>query len=101
MGQVQIITLQPKIFGISLNFSQIGQVSAPTATDCKGTTETVPSYTYGTFLANGTPDITIADVVPSGSGAGRLCAGTWNRTQAAALQTSPHAIPRTRPEQSM
>jgi trimeric autotransporter adhesin len=79
VGQVQIITLQPKIFGISLNFSQIGQVSAPSATDCKGTAETVSSYTYGTFLANGTPDITIADVVPSGSGAGRLCAGTWNR----------------------
>jgi trimeric autotransporter adhesin len=79
VGQVQIITLQPKIFGISLNFSQIGQVTPPTATDCKGTTETVPSYTYGTFLANGTPDITIADVVPSGSSAGKLCAGTWNR----------------------
>jgi trimeric autotransporter adhesin len=79
VGQVQIITLQPKIFGISLNFSQIGQVSAPSATDCKGTTATVSSYTYGIFLANGKPDMTIADVVPSGSGAGRLCAGTWNR----------------------
>lgn len=79
VGQVQFITLQPKIFGISLNFAQIGQVGAPTATDCKGTTETVSSYTYGTFLADGTPDMTIADVVPSGSGAGRLCAGTWNR----------------------
>jgi trimeric autotransporter adhesin len=79
VGQVQIITLQPKIFGVSLNFAQIGQVSAPTATDCKGTAETVSSYTYGTFLANGTPDMTIADVVPNGPGAGRLCAGTWNR----------------------
>jgi hypothetical protein len=76
VGQVTTITLQPVIFGISLNFSQIGQVGTPTATDCKGTTETVSKYTYGTFLANGTPDITIADVEPTN---GRLCAGTWNR----------------------
>ena len=46
------------------------------ATDCKGTTESVTKYTYGTFLANGTPDMTIADVEPT---TGRLCAGTWNR----------------------
>jgi hypothetical protein len=36
----------------------------------------VSKYTYATFLANGTPDITIADVEPTN---GRLCAGTWNR----------------------
>ena len=56
------ITLQPKIFGVSLNFSQIGQVSAPSAVDCKGTTVTVSSFTYATFLPNGQPDMTIADV---------------------------------------
>jgi trimeric autotransporter adhesin len=76
VGQVSNITLQPKIFGISLNFSQIGQVGTPTAIDCKGTTVSVSSYTYATFLANGTPDMTIADVQPT---TGRLCAGTWNR----------------------
>jgi hypothetical protein len=76
VGQVTTITLQPQITGISLNFAQIGQVSSPTATDCKGTTETVAHYTYATFLANGTPDMTIADVEPTN---GRLCAGTWNR----------------------
>jgi hypothetical protein len=76
VGQVTTITLTPQITGISMNFSQIGQVSSPTATDCKGTTETVQHYTYATFLANGTPDITIADVEPTN---GRLCAGTWNR----------------------
>jgi hypothetical protein len=73
---VTTITLSPQIFGISLNFAQIGQVSTPVATDCKGTTETVAKYTYGTFLANGTPDMTIADVEPT---TGKLCAGTWNR----------------------
>jgi hypothetical protein len=76
VGQVTTITLSPQIFGISLNFAQIGQVGAPAATDCKGTTETVAHYTYGTFLANGTPDMTIADVEPT---TGKLCAGTWNR----------------------
>jgi hypothetical protein len=76
VGQVTSITLSPQITGISLNFAQIGQVGSPTATDCKGTTETVSKYTYATFLANGTPDITIADVEPTN---GRLCAGSWNR----------------------
>jgi hypothetical protein len=76
VGQVTTITLSPQITGISLNFAQIGQVSTPTATDCKGTAETVAKYTYATFLANGTPDMTIADVEPTN---GRLCAGTWNR----------------------
>src|ERR1700727_1598059 len=59
-----------------MNFSQIAQVSAPTATDCRGTAVTIPSYTYGVFDANGHADMTIADVVPT---TGRLCAGTWNR----------------------
>jgi hypothetical protein len=76
VGQVATITLQPKNIGISLNQAQIGQVSTPVATDCKGTTETVSAYTYATFDANGKSDITIADVQPT---TGRLCGGTWNR----------------------
>ena len=76
VGQVTTINLEPRITGISMNFSQIGQVGTPTATDCKGTTESVTKFTYATFLANGTPDITIADVEPTN---GRLCAGSWNR----------------------
>jgi hypothetical protein len=76
VGQVTTITLTPQITGVSLNFAQIGQVSNPTATDCKGTVESVSKYTYATFLADGTPDMTIADVEPTN---GRLCAGTWNR----------------------
>jgi hypothetical protein len=76
VGQVTNIDLEPKITGISMNFAQIGQVGTPTATDCKSTTESVTKYTYATFLANGTPDITIADVEPTN---GRLCAGSWNR----------------------
>ena len=76
VGQVTTIDLEPKITGISMNFAQIGQVGTPTASDCKGTTESVTHYTYATFLPNGQPDMTIADVEPTN---GRLCAGTWNR----------------------
>src|SRR5580704_11789666 len=69
-GQAVNITLSPIVFGISLNFAQIGQLSTPSATDCKGATASVGNYTYGTT------DMTIADVQPS---TGRLCGGTWNR----------------------
>jgi hypothetical protein len=79
VGTVQTITLLPKIYGISLNQEQIGQVSTPTATDCKGSNVTVTAYTYGVFDANGKATMDIADVVPSGTSAGKLCAGTWNR----------------------
>ncbi len=76
VGQTVTVTLTPKIYGISMNFAQIGQVATPSASDCKGTSVTVSSYTYGIFDANGQADMTIADVVPN---TGRLCAGTWNR----------------------
>lgn len=82
VGQVSTITLTPRIYGVSLNQGQIGQVATPTATDCKGTSVTVSSYTYGVFDASGhqTNDLLqIADVVPSGVNAGKLCAGNWNR----------------------
>ena len=70
VGQLTTITLQPKIFGISLNTGEFGQVQSPTGTDCKGSSVTPSGYTYGTT------DMTIADVNP---GNGRLCGGTWNR----------------------
>ncbi len=76
VGQVTTIALQPKIYGVSLNFAQIGQISAPVATDCKGTSESVSSYTYSTFDVNGKPDLTVADINPAN---GAVCGGTWNR----------------------
>lgn len=90
VGQVTTITLSPQIFGISLNFAQIGQVGSPVATDCKGTTESVSKYTYGTFLANGVPDMTIADVEPTN---GRLCAGTWNRNTGGGIPDFTTCVP--------
>jgi len=70
VGQLFSIALQPKLYGISLNNGEIGQVSQPASTDCKGSAVTVNTYIYGTT------DMTLADVEPSN---GRLCAGTWNR----------------------
>jgi trimeric autotransporter adhesin len=69
-GQPTTISLAPIVYGISLNYAQIGQVNTPSATDCKGSNASVQSYTYGTT------DMTIADVQPN---TGRLCGGTWNR----------------------
>ncbi|WP_263367465.1 hypothetical protein [Edaphobacter bradus] len=76
VGQATTLTLTPKLFGISLNFAQIGQVASPTATDCKGTSVSIGTFTYGVFDANGNATMDVADVVPT---TGRLCAGTWNR----------------------
>jgi trimeric autotransporter adhesin len=70
VGQLQTITLQPRLFGISLNQAQMGQVTAPTATDCKGNSVTVTSYNYATT------NLDLADVNPT---TGALCGGSWNR----------------------
>ena len=69
-GQVTTITLSPIVYGISLNYAEIGQLQSPSSTDCKGQGASVGSYTYATT------DMTIADIQPS---TGRLCGGTWNR----------------------
>ncbi len=63
------ITLQPQTTGISLAFGQTRQATAPTAVNCKGTSASVSSYTYGTTNNK------LVDISPSGN----ICAGTWNR----------------------
>ena len=83
-GQVTSITLTPIVYGISLNFAEIGQVSTPSAADCKGSTASAGSYTYGTT------DMTIADVQPS---SGRLCGGTWNRNSGGGIPDFTYCIP--------
>ena len=71
VGQLNKIELQPLIYGVSLNYGQIGQLSTPQSTDCKGTAVSVRAYTYGSR------DVSIVDVNPA---TGALCAGTWNRS---------------------
>ncbi len=70
VGQLTTITLQPKIFGISLDVGQFGATGPVSGADCKGGSVALTNLTYGTS------DMTIADIVPT---TGRLCAGLWNR----------------------
>jgi hypothetical protein len=83
-GQATTITLNPIVYGISLNFAQIGQINTPSATDCKGQNASIGLYTYGTT------DMTIADVQPN---TGRLCAGTWNRNSGGGIPDYTYCIP--------
>jgi trimeric autotransporter adhesin len=83
-GQVTTISLTPIVFGISLNFSEIGQLNTPSATDCKGSSASVQAYTYGTT------DMTIADVQPN---LGRICAGTWNRNTGGGIPDYTVCVP--------
>ena len=64
------ITLNPATTGISLSWGQIGQLSQPTAANCKGATASVARYTYGSS------NLLLADISPTGA----VCGGTWNRT---------------------
>ena len=68
-GQVDTINLEPRLYGISLNYGETGQVGNPSALDCKGYVVGVTRYTYGTT------NINYVDISPSGA----ICAGSWNR----------------------
>src|ERR1035441_2750380 len=61
------ITLQPQTTGISLEFGQTRQITAPTAVNCKGGSASVSSYSYGTTNNK------LVDISPTGN----ICAGTW------------------------
>ena len=79
VGDVQNITLQPTVGGISLGYAQTASVGTPTATDCKSNTVTVAAYSYSTVDPTNPQAIPVADVNRS---TGALCAGTWNRNSA-------------------
>jgi hypothetical protein len=83
-GQATTITLTPIVYGISLNFAEIGQINTPSATDCKGASASIGSYIYGTT------DMTIADIQPN---SGRLCGGTWNRNSGGGIPDYTYCIP--------
>ena len=63
------ISLNPATTGISLSWGQIGQLSQPTAANCKGASASVAKYTYGSS------NLLLADISPTGA----VCGGTWNR----------------------
>src|SRR5665213_4050393 len=47
-GQITSISLQPIVYGVSLNEGQMGQIQTPSATDCKGQNVSAPAYTFAT-----------------------------------------------------
>jgi len=75
-GQITSIDLEPRLYGVSLNYGSYSQIGSPSSTDCKGDFVGVVRYTYGTT------NINFADISPSGS----ICAGSWNRN-------SPGGVP--------
>jgi hypothetical protein len=82
--QATTITLTPLVYGVSLNYAEIGQVTTPTTTNCKGTGVSVSGYVYGTT------DMSIADVQPN---TGRICAGTWNRNSGGGIPDYTYCNP--------
>ncbi|SNT23762.1 hypothetical protein SAMN05421770_1066 [Granulicella rosea] len=78
VGQATTLTLQPRLTGISLNEGAIGQVSSPSATDCKGNSVSISNYKYGSSDST----LTLLDVNPT---TGALCGGTWNKNSGAGV----------------
>ncbi len=70
VGQLTTLVLEPRLTGISLNQGQISNTNSPGGSDCKGTSVTAGTVTYGST------NLSLVDVQPT---TGRLCAGTWNR----------------------
>lgn len=71
-GQITTIALEPRLTGVSLSNGQIGNIGSASATDCKGNSVGVSSFTY----ASSDTTHNLVDINPS---TGRLCAGSWNR----------------------
>jgi hypothetical protein len=68
------INLEPRTYGLSLNYGQIATVLTPTALNCKGQSSGLSTFTYGvTKPVSG--NLYLADISPSGA----VCGGTWNR----------------------
>ena len=77
------IDLEPRTYGVSINFGATNEVLTPTAYTCKGVRSNLSSFTYGSS------DMTIADVSPSG----QLCGGTWNRNSGNGIANFTTCIP--------
>ena len=77
------IDLEPAVYGLSLSYGQIATVSTPTAVNCKGTSVTVKTYSYGTT------NLRVADVSPFG----QVCGGQWNRNSGNGVPNFTTCIP--------
>jgi trimeric autotransporter adhesin len=90
IGSLYSITLKPQTTGISLAFGQTKTVTTPTAVDCKGSSVSVSSYTYGTTNNQ------LMQISPSGT----ICAGTWNLNSGGGIAdyticSAPSSLPST------
>lgn len=72
LTDVATITLEPKLFGVSLSFGQTGSVGQPAALSCPPVQAVTPRGRF-TFAIS---DRTVADINPA---TGALCGGTFNR----------------------
>lgn len=80
IGEISTITLQPQIFGFSLNAGQISNPIGPAAaTDCRGTNV---SATFLYQVRKQDFDTGLIDIDPATR---RLCAGRWNRNSGAGV----------------
>jgi trimeric autotransporter adhesin len=77
------IDLEPAVYGLSLSYGQVASLSTPTAVNCKGTSVTVRTYSYGTT------NLKLADVSPNG----QVCGGTWNRNSGNGVPNFTTCIP--------
>ncbi|WP_263409087.1 YncE family protein [Terriglobus tenax] len=77
-GQITTVNLEPRLTGVSLSNGQMGSVGTASATDCKGNSVSVSSFTY----ASSDTTHELVDINPT---TGRLCAGSWNRNMAGGI----------------
>ena len=84
-GQVTTITLTPIVYGISLNFAEIGQINTPSATDCKGATASVRDL----YLRHHRHDHRRRAAHHRAA----CAAGTWNRNSGGGIPDYTYCIP--------
>ncbi len=73
LTDINSVSLTGGTTGISLAYGQISTAGTASATNCRGTSISAGSPTYGSSNLN------LADINPT---TGSLCAGTWNRLSA-------------------
>ncbi len=77
------IDLEPRTYGLSINYGATNAVVSTIAYTCKGTPSGLKTFTYGSS------DMTIADITPHG----QLCGGTWNRNSGNGVANFTTCIP--------
>ncbi len=77
------ITLQPNIYGLSVNYGATNEVVSAKGYTCKGVASGLTTFTYGSS------DMTLADVSPTG----QICGGSWNRNSGNSVPNFTTCIP--------